>query len=72
MVNTKDVCVVPEIDEHAFYLMQWLQIDTESYLVFCDQGANAHVGDGRMAMKQKFKVISTKPTSLAVVGGGGG
>ena len=55
-VNKKYVCVVPEIDEYAFYLMQWLQIGTESFLVFYDWGANAHVGDSRMAMKLKLKL----------------
>ena len=49
-VNTAKVIVIPEVPEHSFYLMQWLRIGGNNHLIFFDQGANAHLVQGKMAV----------------------
>ena len=49
-VDTASVVIVPEVPEHSFYLMQWLRIGGNNYLIFFDCGANAHLVQGKMAV----------------------
>ena len=69
-VDTATVTIIPEVLEHAFYLMQWLKIGGSNQLIFFDRGANAHLVQGKMAVAAGFEVTSSGPTSLKVVGGG--
>ena len=69
-VDTASIIVIPEVQEHSFYLMQWLRIGDSNQLIFFDRGANAHLVQGKMAVASRFEVISSRPTSLTVVGGG--
>ena len=69
-VDTASIVVIPEVQEHSFYLMQWLRIGDSNQLIFFDRGANAHLVQGKMAVASRFEVISSRPTSLTVVGGG--
>ena len=69
-IDTSTVIVIPEIQEHSFYLMQWLRIGGTYHLIFFDRGANAHLVQGKMAVAAGFKVTSSRPRSLFVVGGG--
>ena len=62
--------VITKIPEHSFYLMQRLRIGGTNHLIFFDQGANAHLVQGKMAVAAGFEVTSSRPTSLTVVGGG--
>ena len=50
--------------------MQWLQISRTNNLIFFDREAKAHLVQGKMAVAAGFKVTSSCPTSLTVVGGG--
>ena len=69
-VDTATIVVIPEVQEHSFYLMQWLRIGDSNQLIFFDRGANAHLVQGKMAVASPFELISSRPTSLTVVGGG--
>ena len=69
-IDTATVTVIPEIPEHSFYLMQWLRIGGTNHLIFFDRGANAHLVQGKMAVAAGFEITSSRPTLLAVVGGG--
>ena len=50
--------------------MQWLRIGGNNHLIFFDRGANAHLVQGKMAVAAGFKLTSSRPTSLIVVGEG--
>ena len=50
--------------------MQWLRIGETNQLIFFDRGANAHLVQGKMAVAAGLEIISSRPTSLTVVGGG--
>ena len=63
------VTVIPEIQEHSFYLMQWLRIGGTNHLIFFTRGANTHLVQGKMAVAARFEFTSSRPTSLTVVGG---
>ena len=62
--------VIPEIQEHSFYLMQWVRIGGANHLNIFDRGANAQLVQGKMAVAAGFEITSSRPTSLTVVGGG--
>ena len=68
-IRASDVTVIPEIQEHACYLMQTIRIGEAVVLVFFDRGANIHIIDGALATQQNLQLISSKPTALTVVGG---
>ena len=53
-IDTYTVTVLPEIAEHLFYLMQWLQIGGTNHLIFFDRGANAHLVQGNVAVAAGF------------------
>ena len=50
--------------------MQWLRIGGTNHLIFFDRGANAYLVQGKMAVATGFEIISSRPTSSTVVGGG--
>ena len=50
--------------------MQWLRIVGTNHLIFFDREANAHLVHGKMAVDAGFEILSSRPTSLTVVGGG--
>ena len=68
-VPTNSKTIIPEIQEHSCYLMQTVRIGNSDVLVFFDTGANIHLIDGELAVREKLQQISCKPTSLSVVGG---
>ena len=68
-VKTKPEKIIPEIQEHSCYLMQTVRIGKTDTLVFFDTGANIHLIDGELAIKERLQQISNRPTSLSVVGG---
>ena len=59
-----------EIDQHAHYLMQILQIGGSQVLTFFDSGANSHLISGEIAETENLKKYSSRPTKITVVGGG--
>ena len=65
-----DNMIVREINEATVFVMQTLKIKDEVFLTFYDRGASQHLINGNMAEKTKLKVISSRPSSLYVVGGG--
>ena len=62
--------IEPEINQHAHYLMQILQIGESQVLTFYDTGANSHLISGAMAEEERLERYSSKPTRITVVGGG--
>ena len=69
-VDTATVVIVPEVPEHSFYLMQWLRIGETNQLIMFDRGASVHLVQVKMAAASQFEIISFRPTSLVIVGGG--
>ena len=69
-IDTALITVIHEIPEYSLYLMQWVRIGGTNHLIFFDRGANAHLVQGKMAVAAGFKITSSCPTSLRVVGGG--
>ena len=61
--------IVPEIPEHSSYLMQTLKIGQQDSLVFFDTGANTNLISGELAVNESLQLISSRPSSLTVVGG---
>ena len=61
--------IIPEIAEHACYLMQTIKIGESEALVFFDKGANIHIIDGSLAAEEELQQVSSSHTSLTVVGG---
>ena len=61
--------IIPEITEHAMYLMQILKIGKSEVLTFFDSGANVNLIEGDLAIRENLQCISDKPSSLSVVGG---
>ena len=59
-----------EIDQHAHYLMQILQIGESQVLTFFDSGANSHLISGEIAEAENLEKYSSRPTRITVVGGG--
>ena len=62
--------IIPEITEHAHYLMQTLKIGSSEVLTFFDRGANVNLIDGELAVLERLKRTSEKSSTLKVVGGG--
>ena len=59
-----------EIDQHAHYLMQTLQIGQSQVLTFFDSGANSHLISGEVAEAENLEKYSSQATRITVVGGG--
>ena len=64
-----EVVIIPEITEHAAYLMQTIKIGNSEILVFFDRGANVNLISGELAETEGLTKSSLKPTRLTVVGG---
>ena len=62
--------IVSEVDEATLFTMQWLKIRGVDFLTFYDSGASQHLIKGSMAEDANLKVITTRPSTLRVVGGG--
>ena len=69
-VDTATVVIVPELPEHSFYLMQLLRIGENNQLILFDLGESVHLVQVKMAAASRFELISFRPTSLTIVGGG--
>ena len=69
-IDQKDAVIVPEILEHAHYLMQHLRVGNSTMLAFFDRGANINLIDGELAERENLRKTSCKPSELTVVGGG--
>ena len=61
--------IIPEVAEHACYLIQTIKIGKSEALVFFDRGANIHIIDGSLAAGEDLQQVSSSQTSLTVVGG---
>ena len=61
--------IIPEVAEHACYLMQTIKIGDSEALVFFDRGANIHIIDGSLAAEENLQQASSSQTSLTMVGG---
>jgi len=59
-----------EVNQHAHYLMQTLQIGQSQVLTFFDSGANSHLISGEVAEAENLEKYSSNPTRITVVGGG--
>jgi len=68
-VKNVEEIIVPEVKQHAFYLMQIIKIGSTQVQLFFDSGANAHLISGELAVTEGLQLISDKPTSITVVGG---
>ena len=64
-----EVVIIPEITEHAAYLMQTIKIGNSEILVFFYRGANVNLISGELAETEGLTKSSLKPTRLTVVGG---
>ena len=62
--------IIPESKEHSIYILQILRVGSTDVLTFFDSGAKMNLIDGQVAVKENLQLISPKPTSLTVVGGG--
>ena len=61
---------VPPTPEHdAFFLMQWIKIGESECLVLFDRGSNVNIISGPLAEREGLQVISSKPSSIRIVGG---
>ena len=69
IITGSDIKIIPEITEHAMYLMQILKIGKSEVLTFFDSGANVNLIEGDLAIRENLQCISDKPSSLSVVGG---
>ena len=50
--------------------MQWLRIGETNQLILFDRGASVHLVQVKMVAASRFEIISFRPTSLIIVGGG--
>ena len=62
--------IIPEVNEHASYLLQTIKIGNANVIVFFDNGANTNLITEKIAIDQGLQLISKKPSKLTVVGGG--
>ena len=69
-ITSENAIIIPEVSEHAHYLMQLLKIGSSTVLAFYDRGANINLIDGEIAERENLKLTSDKPIELTVVGGG--
>ena len=60
-VDTTTVTIIPEVQEHSFYLMQWLNIGGSNRLIFFYQGANAHLFRGKWQKRRDLKLRHLSP-----------
>ena len=61
--------IIPETQDHSFYMMQILKFGNENVLTFFDSGANLNLISGELAADLNLQTISKKPSKLTVVGG---
>ena len=69
-IPVHDDDIVQEGSEATLFTMQWLRIRGTDFLTFYDSGASQHLIKGKMAEDANLKVISSRPSTLRVVGGG--
>ena len=50
--------VDPEISENSIYILQNIKLGSSERLVFFDTGANSHLIDGDLALKEGLQLIS--------------
>ena len=58
-----------ESSENSIYLMQNLRIGNSNCLTFFDSGANVHLIDRTLAIKEKLQKMSDTRADLGVKGG---
>ena len=63
--------IIKESAHDAFYIMQTLNMRGRDVLAFFDRGANQHLIEGQLAEDISLKVVSDRPVSVGVLGGGG-
>lgn len=68
--SIQDGDVIKEVPESSIFVMQSLNIRGKEFLTFYDRGASQHLINGRMAEEVGIKVLTDRPSSLSVVGGG--
>ena len=60
----------PEVSENASYILQNIKLGQSECLVFFDTGANSHLIDGNIALKEGLQAISSERTRLGLIAGG--
>ena len=69
-VSAQPEAVDPEVSENSSYILQNIKIGNSECLVFFDTGANSHVIDGNIALKEGLQAISSERTRLGLIAGG--
>ena len=59
-----------EISENSSYILQNIKLGKSECLIFFDTGANSHLIDGNLALKEGLQAISSERTKLAMIAGG--
>ena len=59
-----------EIKESSSYILQNIRIGNSECLVFFDSGANSHLIDVNIAVKEGLQAVSNEKTSLGLISGG--
>ena len=62
--------VDPEVSESSSYILQNIKVGKSECLVFLDTGANSHLIDGNIALKEGLQAISSKRARLGLIAGG--
>ena len=62
--------VNPEILESSSYILQNIKVVKSECLVFVDTGANSHLIDGNVVLKEGLQAISSESTRLGLIAGG--
>ena len=68
------VIVQPEAVDHEVlekysYILQNIKLGKSECLVFFDTGANSHLIDGNIALKERLQAISSERTRLGLIAG---
>ena len=62
--------VDPEVSESSSYILQNIKVGKSECLVFFDSGANSHLIDGNIAVKEGLQAVSSERTRLGLIAGG--
>ena len=62
--------VDPEVSENSSYILQNIKLGKSECLVFFDTGANSHLIDGNIVLKEGLQAITSERTRLGLIAGG--
>ena len=69
-VTVQSESVEPEVPENSSYILQNIKLGKSECLVFFDNGANSHLIDGNLAVREGLQPISSEKTRLGLIAGG--